>query len=132
MLQTVTLMKPSISVNVTGFILHLQVMIKKDSMYSLGKRIRTARIQAGYTQEDVAEKVGVSRTAVSQWEIGDIEPKISNLIAVAEALNVSTDYLLGIEDGDGRDVFDLSEEARSALKKFIIEVRKKECNDREG
>ena len=108
-------------------------MLKKEFMYSLGKRIKMARIQAGYTQEYIAEKVGVSRTAISRWELGEIEPKITNLLAVAEALNVSTDYLLGIEDTGRRDVFGLSEEAESALQKFISEVRKAALkSDREG
>lgn len=93
-------------------------------MVSLGNRIRLARESAGYTQEKVAEKVGVSRSAVSRWEQGEIEPKVQNLAAVAVLLNVSTDYLLGIEDHMKEGRYGLSEEAEAALHKFITEVRK--------
>ncbi len=93
-------------------------------MVSLGNRIRLARERAGYTQEKVAEKIGVSRSAVSRWEQGEIEPKVQNLVAVAALLNVSTDYLLGIGDHENAGSLRLSEEAESALHKFIIEVRK--------
>ena len=93
-------------------------------MISLGNRIRLARERAGYTQEKVAEKVGVSRSAVSRWEQGEIEPKVQNLVAVAALLNVSTDYLLGIEDHLKGSKYGISEEAENALHKFITEVRK--------
>lgn len=93
-------------------------------MVSLGNRIRLARERAGYTQEKVAEKVGVSRSAVSRWEQGEIEPKVQNLVAIAALLNVSTDYLLGIGDHERTGSLRLSEEAENALHKFITEVRK--------
>lgn len=93
-------------------------------MISLGNRIRLARESAGYTQEKVAEKVGVSRSAVSRWEQGEIEPKVQNLAAVAVLLNVSTDYLLGLDDHRKGSSLGLSEEAEAALHKFITEVRK--------
>ena len=99
-------------------------------MVSLGNRIRLARERAGYTQEKVAEKVGVSRSAVSRWEQGEIEPKVQNLAAVAALLNVSTDYLLGIEDHANAGSFGLTEEAESALRRFITEVRKMSDNNR--
>ena len=93
-------------------------------MVSLGNRIRLARERAGYTQEKVAERIGVSRSAVSRWEQGEIEPKVQNLVAIAALLSVSTDYLLGIGDHETPGSLRLSEEAESALHKFIIEVRK--------
>lgn len=53
-------------------------------------RIRKDR---GYNQEQLAEKVGVSRQAVSKWETGDAQPALSQLIALADALDVSLDIL---------------------------------------
>ena len=93
-------------------------------MKQLGNRILYARLQAGFTQEYVAEKVGVSRAAVTRWEKGEIEPNLEHLAALAETLGVSTDHLLGIEAARKMWEIDLSEEAVFALKKFVKEVRK--------
>lgn len=89
---------------------------------NLGKRIRSARESAGFTQEFLAESVGVSRTAVARWEKGDIEPKLQNLICIAEFLNVSTDWLLGITGTENKTLLNLSDEAIFALERFIAEI----------
>ena len=51
-------------------------------------QIREAREQAGMTQETLAERLGVSRQAVSKWELGNAEPSLENLSALAEILGV--------------------------------------------
>ena len=89
-------------------------------MLCLGNRIRKAREQAGFTQEELAALIGISRTAIARYESGDIEPKLKNLIAIAEQLNVSCDYLLGMKFQQ----LELSEEALMALQDFINSVRK--------
>lgn len=91
---------------------------------NLGQRIRSARESAGFTQEALAEAIGVSRTAVARWENGDIEPKLQNLICLAELLHVSTDALLGINQGVL--LSNLSDDAVFALERFIAEIRKSE------
>lgn len=65
-------------------------------MIIVGKRIRNARVLAGLTQEQLAERIGVSRTAIVRWE-GGSEFTLEHLLALTKALNVSADYLLGIE-----------------------------------
>ena len=60
-------------------------------MNELGARIKSLRIEAGYTQPQLAEKIGVSKAVISFWENGVNEPK-------AKCFKVSTDYLLGIEE----------------------------------
>lgn len=91
-------------------------------MNSLGQRIRASRESAGFTQENLAEAVGVSRTAVARWESDDIEPKLQNLISIAELLRVSTDFLLGIRNNS--NVSDLSDDAAAALNQFIAALKK--------
>ena len=54
-----------------------------------------ARKEKGYNQESLAEKIGVSRQAVSKWETGDAQPALSQLIALADALDISLDVLCG-------------------------------------
>ena len=91
-------------------------------MIYLGSRIRQARDRAGLTQEQLAERIGVSRTAIARYESGEIEPKLHNLAAIAETLNVSTDELLGVRVSVSG--LSLSPEAEAALGAFIREILK--------
>ena len=52
------------------------------------------RQRYGYTQEQIAEKLGVSRQAVAKWERGDSLPSIENVIALADLYEVSVDSLV--------------------------------------
>lgn len=60
---------------------------------SIGKRIYQLRKNKSFSQEYIAEKVGVSRQAVSKWEQDQTAPDTYNLIALAELFNVSVEYL---------------------------------------
>lgn len=51
----------------------------------------------GFSQEDLASSIQVSRQAVSKWETGDAMPDLKNLLALADALEVSLDTLCGRE-----------------------------------
>lgn len=51
-----------------------------------------------YTQEEVAEKIGVSRQAVAKWENGETVPDINNCIALAELYEVTLDDLINYSD----------------------------------
>lgn len=59
-------------------------------------RLLQYRKQAGYSQEELAEKIGVSRQAVSKWERSEASPDTDNLIVLAELYGVSLDELLGL------------------------------------
>ena len=65
---------------------------------TLGEKIKEARKQCGLSQEQLAEKMAVSRSAVAKWEANNGLPDIDNLKALAQLLNVSIDYLL--DDGE--------------------------------
>ena len=60
---------------------------------SIGQRIGELRRGYGYSQEYIAEKLNVSRQAVSKWEQDLSAPDTYNLIALAELLGVSVEYL---------------------------------------
>ncbi len=64
---------------------------------SFGEKMKKARIEAGLTQEELAEVMTVSRAAIAKWESDRGMPDISNLKTIAEVLNVSVDYLLNEE-----------------------------------
>ena len=94
-------------------------------MLCIGEKIRRARLEAGFTQENLAERIGLSRTAIARYEAGDIEPRIKNLIAISKELNVSVDELFGLKEISTECELDLSEKELLALKIFIKEIRKK-------
>lgn len=64
---------------------------------TFGEKLKKARTESGYSQEQLAEKLCVSRSAVAKWETDKGMPDIENLKATAQLLNVSIDYLL--DDG---------------------------------
>ena len=61
---------------------------------SLGKTLKAHRIRCKMTQEFVAETIGVSRQAVSKWELGTSDPSTSNLFALAKLYGVTAEELL--------------------------------------
>lgn len=65
---------------------------------SIGDRIQSLRKSKGISQEDLADKIGVSRQAVSKWESEQSTPDIDKIILLSDYFETTTDYLLkGIE-----------------------------------
>ena len=62
----------------------------------IGEAIRSLRKEAGLTQEQLADKLGVSYQSVSRWELGVTYPDMELLPALTECFGVSADVLLGI------------------------------------
>lgn len=63
----------------------------------LNEKIFQCRKQSGLSQEELAERVGVSRQAVSKWELGTTLPELDKLKLLAKTFGVSTDWLLDDE-----------------------------------
>ena len=60
----------------------------------IAERLAARRKLAGLSQEALAEKLGVSRQAVSKWEQGAADPRTSNLLGLAKLYGVSAEELL--------------------------------------
>lgn len=56
--------------------------------------LKLFRKKYGYTQEQVAERIGVSRQAVAKWEKGEALPDIENILALADIYEVTVDSLV--------------------------------------
>ncbi len=67
----------------------------------LNEKILHYRKAAKLSQEELAAQVGVSRQAVSKWELGDATPEVDKLLALAKAFGVTTDELLSGEEPAG-------------------------------
>ena len=64
----------------------------------LSDNIKNYRKESNMSQDDLAEKLGVSRQSISLWETGQTQPTIDNIIALAKIFNISSDMLLGSSD----------------------------------
>lgn len=63
-----------------------------------GEKLKALRTERGLTQEQLAARLYVSRTAVSKWETGSGSPNLDSLQAVARLFDVSVDDLLSTDD----------------------------------
>ena len=63
----------------------------------LSEKILLLRRQQGLSQEEVAEKLGISRQSISRWELGTALPDASNLLQLSRLFSVSADFLLNDE-----------------------------------
>lgn len=70
-------------------------------MSTIGERIKKARELRNMTQSQLGEKLGVTGVTVMRYEKGQREPNIETIFNMAEKLNVSASYLLGVVDLDG-------------------------------
>ena len=92
-------------------------MIFADKLIQLRKK-------AGYSQEQLADMLGLSRQAVSKWESRQGKPEIDNIIKLTEIYHVSADYiLLGIDHSAQAPVPEkkkVAKEYREAIKSISI------------
>ncbi len=87
-------------------------------------RLRDLRIARNLHQGQVAQIIGVDRTAVSAYENGARQPSLDTLVTLARLFRVSTDYLLGVTDIRTLDINGLSEtevEILSALVQDMVQ-----------
>ena len=69
-------------------------------MQTFHERLRATRIEKGFTQEQLAKAVGVTKSTMAKYDRGELEPNVKNIKKIAQVLGVSVDYLLGIDDAE--------------------------------
>ena len=96
-------------------------------MVDFGKRLKTLRIESGLTQQQVADRIWVNKASISSYELSTRLPSYEVLIKLSKLFNVSTDYLLGIENKEKAnsivDVSGLTEKQIVLLQKLIDELK---------
>ena len=115
---------------------------KMEDKFMISMRIRELRKQAKLSQEMMAEKIGVSRQAITKWETGLGVPDIENLVAIADLFKLSLDELMGRDiehetlakdylyesvteyDIDGKKDFDISFMGANKLMLYAYEGEK--------
>lgn len=88
---------------------------------SVGKRIETLRKLKKISQEDLAEKVGVSRTTIYKWESGTAKPNFAKLQALACALETTVSFLAG------ETPFEYTEEESKGENEVALSVENELC-----
>ncbi|MDD6224485.1 MAG: helix-turn-helix transcriptional regulator [bacterium] len=67
-------------------------------MFLFGKRLREVRKRQSLTQQELADRIGVTKTSISCYESGTRTPTLETLIDLANELNVEITYFLGAEE----------------------------------
>ena len=89
----------------------------------IGKKLKQLRKSKGLTQEQVAEKVDITRSTISNYEIGRRTPHLKDLSALAGVFGVGLDYF-GISPKD--EAFDLISRAKEIFESNEVSVETKE------
>ena len=90
------------------------------------ENLKKLRLKRGISQVEFAQNLGVTKQCVSNWENENIQPSIEMLAKIADALNVTTDYLLSREEKRYLDVTGISETAIQNLQAIIQEIKGKD------
>lgn len=91
----------------------------------LGQRINELRIARGWNQVQLAEKLSITKQTVSNWENDNIQPSIEMLIRLSTLFNVSTDYLLGLDNTNHINADGLTVEFIAHLTQIIDDYKNK-------
>ena len=70
----------------------------------IAEKIIKLRKESGWSQEDLAEKLYVSRQAISRWENGTALPDAQNVLQISKLFGVTTDYLLNDDYESDKDI----------------------------
>ena len=89
------------------------------------EKLKELRKNAGMTQQQLADRIWVTKASISYYELSERDPSPEILIKIAKVFHVTTDYLLGIEDKQlYLDVSDLDEDEIQLLQ-HTIDILKK-------
>ena len=89
-------------------------------LLSLADRIKSLRESAGLTQAAIARILSISRSGVNAWEMGFSVPSTQYIVELDKLFNVSTDYLLDMENTSTISIVDLSQKQVSVFLKLLM------------
>lgn len=94
-------------------------------MVDFGNRLKSLRLQNNYTQEKLAQRLGLTKSVISAYETGLRMPSYDTLISISKIFKVTTDYLLGIDNKKELDLSGLTDEEISALINLVKAMKMK-------
>ena len=84
-----------------------------------GDRIKELRNNHTWTQQELGDRLGVSKQSVSNWENGNIMPSIDVLVRMSDLFQTSTDYILNRENDLTLDITDLDAEQKAMVQRMV-------------
>lgn len=94
-------------------------------MVDFGNTLKRLRLEAGYTQQQLADKLCVTKSVVSYYELQERYPSPEVLMKLSSIFHVSTDYLLGLDKEETVSLAGLDSDDIIIIKKMIDSLRKK-------
>ena len=71
---------------------------------NIGEKLKEARKEAKLSQKELSKRIGISQSVYSDYESGKVDPTAKVIILLCEELDLTADYLLGLEDEHGAKV----------------------------
>lgn len=99
-------------------------------MYNLGLRLKAIRKQRGLTQKALGQRINKSEPTISSYESDAQIPPVEVLVSIANVLNVSLDYLVGMDQHTSSAFRDLSPEQCKVMEKLYQEFTTPDRNGR--
>ena len=94
-------------------------------MVEFGNTLKTLRLQNNFTQAQLAQRLGVTKSVISAYETGLRMPSYDVLISISQIFKVTTDYLLGLEKKQELDLSCLTEDEVQALTDLIKAMKRR-------
>ena len=99
-------------------------------MVDFGNRLKELRKQYNLTQKQLADKLGITKSVVSYYELSERCPSPEILVKLAEIFNTTTDYLLNIERTRVIDVSELTDDEIEVINSMVSILKNKQLKRR--
>lgn len=97
-------------------------------LVDFGSRLKELRTQAGLTQLQLAQRMGITKSVVSFYELQERTPSPDVLVKLSGIFRVSADYLLGLDKRETLDISGLSKEDVAIMRALAESLREKTNN----
>ena len=94
-------------------------------MLDLGQKVRRLRESRDWSQAELARRAGVTKSAISTYELGTRTPSADVVCAFAKVFGVSADYLLGLGERRAVEVEGLSERDEALVRELVASLKEK-------
>lgn len=91
----------------------------------VAERIKSLREQQNKTQAELAKMLGITRSSVNAWEMGISVPSTQYVVELANIFEVSTDYILGVNNSATISVAGLNDEDIELVRGIILHLKNK-------
>lgn len=93
--------------------------MEDEQVYDLGLRIKELRTRKGWSQSDLAKRLGVSTQTVYRYENNFRKPTLDAAVEIARVLDASLDYLMGLNNAPVLMLHNLDREHQEGIRNFI-------------